>query len=145
LTERPPTYRPPPQDDADLQALIRRFTGDYCTLASATQSETVRGVGAPASGSGGRGAGGRQQVQSSPVTTLFFPARSPLPINPAAQVLFDFKGPTLTVELVPLSCPVRRSNATSRNQIAFGDCSPAQLVVSITPCGCLALGAACVR
>jgi len=49
-------------------------------------------------------------------------------------VLFDYQGPTLTVELVPLSCPVRRSNRTSRNQIVFEECSPAQLVISTTPC-----------
>jgi hypothetical protein len=54
---------------------------------------------------------------------------------PHTQVLFDFKGPTLTVDLVPASCPVRRSEATSRNEIVFEECSPVELVISTTPCG----------
>jgi hypothetical protein len=49
-------------------------------------------------------------------------------------VLFEYSQPTLTVELVPLDCPIRRSNNTGRNQIIFEECSPAQLLISLTPC-----------
>ncbi|KIZ00688.1 hypothetical protein MNEG_7276 [Monoraphidium neglectum] len=48
-------------------------------------------------------------------------------------VLFEYSQPTLTVELVPLDCPIRRSNNTGRNQIIFEECSPAQLLISLTP------------
>ncbi|KAI8463707.1 MAG: hypothetical protein J3K34DRAFT_526792 [Monoraphidium minutum] len=48
-------------------------------------------------------------------------------------VLFEFSAPSLTLDLVPASCPIRRSADTGRNQIIFEECSPAQLVISTTP------------
>eukprot|EP00879_Flechtneria_rotunda_P000459 GHRR01000560.1.p1 GENE.GHRR01000560.1~~GHRR01000560.1.p1 ORF type:complete len:549 (+),score=163.80 GHRR01000560.1:133-1779(+) len=49
------------------------------------------------------------------------------------QVLGEYTGPTLTFELLPVSCPIYADPATGREYISFADCDPAQLVITVTP------------
>jgi hypothetical protein len=47
--------------------------------------------------------------------------------------LFEFQGPTFSVSLNPVGCPVTKDEETGRNFIAFEECSPATLEIATSP------------
>ncbi len=49
------------------------------------------------------------------------------------QILGEFTGPTVSIELVPVSCPIYADPETGRSYVSFADCDPAQLVIKPTP------------
>jgi hypothetical protein len=49
------------------------------------------------------------------------------------QVLGEFVGPTFSVQLKPVRCPIYADPVTGRSYVSFADCDPAQLVISATP------------
>lgn len=126
------------QDDEQLRALLLRFTDDYCSPPSATSSETVRaGCSRPLVVCARTAACLLTETLSAAQNcTLRRHTHSrthALCPHNLSQVLFEFQGPSLSIELLPLSCPVR-SPVTSRSQIIFEECDPSQLVITTTPC-----------
>jgi hypothetical protein len=49
------------------------------------------------------------------------------------QVLGGFVGPTFSVQLKPVSCPIYADPVTGRSYVSFADCDPAQLIIKTTP------------
>jgi hypothetical protein len=52
---------------------------------------------------------------------------------PLPQVLGAFKGPTVSYEVKPVSCPIYTDKDSGRNYVSFEDCDPATLTVKVTP------------
>lgn len=49
-------------------------------------------------------------------------------------MLGAFKGPTVSYEVKPVSCPIYTDKDSGRNYVSFEDCDPATLTVKVTPC-----------